>query len=66
MNKTFAQQLKEARAFTGLSQAKLSEAIGVSKRTYEGWERESRVPTEITQKAVLGAIKNLKNNSKTY
>lgn len=61
MEKTFAQKLKEARALTGLSQAKLSAAIGVNQRTYEGWERESRVPLAITQKAVLEDIKKIKH-----
>lgn len=59
MDKTFAKQLKQARALTGLSQQGMAERMLISKRTIEKWEIGERTPPEYVQRFVLNELKNL-------
>lgn len=55
----FKDKLKQARLKTGLSQAKLADALGVPLRTYESWERGLRTPAVYVQTALLQQIEQL-------
>ena len=59
----FSQKLKVARADTGLSQRKLAETIGVSRRNIENWESGSRVPDEFKQECLLKEIEKIQKNT---
>ena len=52
----FKDELKKARAETGLSQRKTAEIIGIPRRTYENYEMGVSTPTKFTQKALLQAV----------
>ena len=56
MDKTFAKQLKQARALTGLSQQGMADRMLISKRTIEKWETGERVPPEYVQRFVLNEL----------
>jgi DNA-binding transcriptional regulator YiaG len=58
-NKPFGTLLKEARNVSGLSQAKLAEAIEVPRRTIEDWEVNRRTPPSYVQKLILEKVKSL-------
>lgn len=58
----FAREIKSIRAKTGLSQAKLSRAIGIPLRTYEDWEAAKFEPNDFKKKAVLDYMNKLIQN----
>ena len=60
---TYAEQLKAARAATGLSQAKLAEWSTVPRRTIEDWETGRRIPPDYVQRLVLDKISTYKKTS---
>lgn len=60
MTKTFSEQFKEARAETGLSLAKLSERMLISKRTLESWDGGLRTPPPYVQRFILNELETLK------
>lgn len=60
---TYAEQLKAARAATGLSQAKLAEWSTVPRRTIEDWETGRRIPPDYVQHLVLDKISTYKKQS---
>ena len=55
----FMHELYDAYKATGKSQRELAEMIEVPKRTFEDWINGKRIPTKITQEAVLAKIRNL-------
>ncbi len=59
-NGTFAKELKEARAATGMSQQKMADRMIISKRTIEKWETGERTPPPYVQRFVLNELNNLK------
>ena len=61
---TFADQLKEARAETGLSQQKLADRTLIPKRTIEKWEAEERTPPPYVQRFVLKELEEIKGENK--
>lgn len=52
-------KIKAARAKAGISQQKLSERLGIPKRTIENWESEVNSPPEWAEKLLIQAIENL-------
>lgn len=52
----FAEQLKQARAATGLTQQGLSDLLEVPKRTIEDWERSKSTPPSYVQKLILNEL----------
>ena len=55
----FAKEFKALRAKIGLSQAKLSKAIGIPRRTIENWESVLFEPDDFKKKAVLKEMRKL-------
>lgn len=53
---TFAEQLKEARAATGMSQQKMADRMLIPKRTLEKWETGERTPAPYVQRFVLNEL----------
>ena len=45
--------IREARKFAGLTQAKMSELLGIPKRTIENWESGSRKCPEWAERLVV-------------
>ncbi len=58
--KPFNEQLREARAATGMSQQKMADRMLISKRTIEKWETGERVPPEYVQRFVLNELESMK------
>ena len=56
---TFAENLKSARAKTGMSQQKMSDLMLIPKRTIEEWEASRRTPPEYVQRFVLNELESL-------
>ena len=61
----YSDQLKSARAATGLSQVKAAAALGVPRRTYENWEMGVSVPAEYVRISILEKMEGMKMK-KTY
>ena len=55
-------ELKEARNTAGLSQQKMSDALGIPKRTIENWETGKRKCPEWTAKLIMDKLKTMGNN----
>lgn len=55
----FSNQLKQARARTGLSQQGMADRMLIPKRTIEEWERGGRVPPPYVQRFVLNELESL-------
>ena len=53
---TFAEQLRAARAATGLSQSQAALAMGRSVRTLQAWEQGRNVPHPTIQAAAFAAL----------
>ena len=55
----FCDELKSARAATGMSQQKMANRMLISKRTIEKWETGERVPPEYVQRFVLNELNEI-------
>lgn len=54
--------IKEARKAAGLSQAAMSEALGIPKRTIEDWETGRRTPAEWAERLVIEKLLSMVEN----
>ena len=54
---TFSEELKQARADTGLSQQALADLTLIPKRTIENWEAGLRTPPAYVQRFLLNELK---------
>ena len=59
---SFSDQFKDLRKQLGMSQAKLSNHYGMSKRSVESWEEGTRVPPDWIQKLILSDMQRLIEN----
>ena len=59
-NRTFAEELKEAKKAAGLTQQKMADLMLIPKRTIEEWERGNNVPAPYVQRFVLNELRNMK------
>jgi DNA-binding transcriptional regulator YiaG len=55
----FAEQLKQARAKTGLSQQGVADRMLIPKRTIQKWEIGAATPPPYVQRFVLTELKDL-------
>lgn len=55
-------ELKEARNAAGLSQQKMSDKLGIPKRTIENWEAGKRKCPEWIARLIIDKLKTIKNN----
>ena len=51
--------VREARVYAGLTQAKMSELLGIPKRTIENWETGSRKCPEWTERLVVEKLESI-------
>ena len=63
MEKTFAEQLKEARKATGLTQKTMAERMLIPRRTLEDWERGINEPAEYVKRLVLNELERAKDDT---
>ena len=61
---TPAEQVKEIRASSGLTQEKFAEKIGIPLRTLISWETGDRKPPAYTIRLLALAVQNLKEEQK--
>lgn len=55
----FREELKRERARLEITQAELSNVLGVPKRTIESWEMGDRTPPDYVQRLILSKLKEL-------
>ena len=55
----FAEELKKARAETGMSQQSMADQMLIPKRTIEAWETGVRTPPPYVQRFVLNELKQM-------
>ena len=55
----FAKKLKNARAEVGISQQKMSDLLGIPKRTIEEWETGRRKPPKWVERLVIEEVKRI-------
>ena len=55
--------IREARKFAGLTQAKMSELLGIPKRTIENWESGSRKCSEWAERLVVEKLETIGEES---
>lgn len=55
----FREELKKERARLEITQAELSDVLGVPKRTIESWEMGDRKPPDYVQRLILYKLKEL-------
>ena len=55
----FREELKKERARLEITQAELSNVLGVPKRTIESWEMGDRRPPDYVQRLILSKLKEL-------
>lgn len=55
--------LKQARQQAGLTQAQMSEQLGIPKRTIEDWERGISTPPKYVEQLVIEKLLQLANNN---
>lgn len=53
--------VREARVYAGLTQAKMSELLGIPKRTIENWETGSRKCPEWVERLVVEKLESIAN-----
>lgn len=53
-------RIKKARAQLGITQQKLSDLLGIPKRTIENWEAGSRKPPQWAERLILEKMKKMK------
>lgn len=53
--------VREARVYAGLTQAKMSELLGIPKRTIENWETGSRKCPEWAERLVVEKLESIAN-----
>lgn len=53
-------RIKEARQQLGITQQKLSDLLGIPKRTIENWEAGSRKPPQWAERLILEKMKKMK------
>ena len=56
--------IKEARLAAGLTQQKMSDIMGIPKRTIENWETGQRTPSEWIERLVVAELERIKENKK--
>lgn len=61
--KTFAEELKEARKEAGLTQKTMVERMLMPRRTLEDWERGINIPPKYVQRLVLNELRALKEET---
>ena len=55
--------IKEARLEAKLTQAQMSERMGIPKRTIEEWERGNRKPPEYVERLVIAELERIAKNN---
>lgn len=55
----FREELKKERTRLEITQAELSNVLGVPKRTIESWEMGDRRPPDYVQRLILSKLKEL-------
>ena len=58
--------LKKVRNDLSLTQAQISEMIGIGQTTYSGWEREIRIPRRQEYERICAALEKLEVDMRTY
>lgn len=58
--------LKKIRNDLSLTQAQISEMIGIGQTTYSGWEREVRIPRRQEYEKICAALEKLEVDMRTY
>lgn len=53
--------VREARVYAGLTQVKMSELLGIPKRTIENWETGSRKCPEWAERLVVEKLESIAN-----
>lgn len=56
--------IKEARLAAGLSQQKMSDIMGIPKRTIENWETGQRTPPEWAERLVIAELERIADTLK--
>lgn len=56
--------LKQARQQAGLTQAQMSEQLGIPKRTIENWERGISTPPQYVERLVIEKLLNIASTQK--
>lgn len=59
-DRSFADELKQARAATGMSQQGMADRMLIPKRTIENWEAEKSTPPPYVQRFVLNELEQLR------
>lgn len=54
-------EIKNARLNANLTQAEMSEKLGIPKRTIEEWERNNRKPPEYVERLVIAELNRIAN-----
>lgn len=57
-------KIKEARVAAGLSQQRMSDIMGIPRRTIENWEAGVNDPPEYVERLVIQELERLKKNEK--
>lgn len=57
-------KIKEARVAAGLSQQRMSDVMGIPRRTIENWEAGVNDPPEYVERLVIQELERLKKNEK--
>lgn len=55
-------EIKEARIAAGLTQQKMSDLMGIPKRTIEEWEGGRRTPPPYVERLVIKELKEIKKS----
>lgn len=57
-------KIKEARISAGLTQAAMSEKLGIPKRTIEEWENNRRTPPDYVEKLIIAELERISKENK--
>lgn len=60
MERSEANQIKQARTEAGLTQREMSDALGIPLRTIQGWEEGTRTPAPWIEKLIVKELKIMK------
>ena len=55
--------IRDARKAAGLSQAAMSEKLGIPKRTIEDWETGKHVPAEWAEKLIIEKLESMRRGT---
>ena len=60
MERSEPNRIKQARTEAGLTQREMSDALGIPRRTIQGWEEGTRTPAPWIEKLVVKELKTMK------